>query len=134
MSKSGGTPETRNGMLELQRACEREGLEFAGRAVAVTGEGSALAKLADGGGWLASFPMWDWVGGRTSVFSAVGLLPAALAGIDVRGLLAGAAAMDELTRTAELRRNPAALSGRLPAAGVVAPMPFRPFRKCRPLG
>ena len=28
-------------------------------------------------GWLATFPMWDWVGGRTSVFSAVGLLPAA---------------------------------------------------------
>jgi glucose-6-phosphate isomerase len=53
--------------------------------------------------------MWDWVGGRTSVTSAVGLLPAALQGIDVLALLAGAAAMDEATRRRETRRNPAAL-------------------------
>jgi glucose-6-phosphate isomerase len=53
--------------------------------------------------------MWDWVGGRTSVTSAVGLLPAALQGIDVTALLAGAAAMDEATRRRETRRNPAAL-------------------------
>jgi glucose-6-phosphate isomerase len=52
--------------------------------------------------------MWDWVGGRTSVTSAVGLLPAALQGIDVEALLAGAAAMDEVTRRPEWRRNPAA--------------------------
>ena len=38
--------------------------------------------------------MWDWVGGRTSVMSAVGLLPAALQGFDIDGFLAGAAAMD----------------------------------------
>jgi glucose-6-phosphate isomerase len=53
--------------------------------------------------------MWDWVGGRTSELSAVGLLPAALQGLDVEGMLAGAAAMDEATRAAEPARNPGAL-------------------------
>ena len=53
--------------------------------------------------------MWDWVGGRTSELSAVGLLPAALQGIDVDAMLEGAAAMDELTRIPETARNPAAL-------------------------
>ncbi|HLQ39315.1 MAG TPA: glucose-6-phosphate isomerase, partial [Planctomycetota bacterium] len=50
-----------------------------------------------------------WVGGRTSITSAVGLLPGALVGMDVRALLAGAAAMDEATRRADVRQNPAAL-------------------------
>jgi len=53
--------------------------------------------------------MWDWVGGRTSRRSAVGLVPAALQGLDVRALLAGAAAMDRLTREHDVKRNPAAL-------------------------
>ncbi len=53
--------------------------------------------------------MADWVGGRTSEFSAVGLVPAALQGIDIRGLLAGARQMDEATRVADLYTNPAAL-------------------------
>lgn len=109
VSKSGGTPETCNGMLEVRAACDAQGVGFAERAVAVTGEGSALARRAADEGWLATFPMWDWVGGRTSELSAVGLLPAALQGADVRGLLAGAAAMDMWTRESNLRSNPAAL-------------------------
>ena len=60
-------------------------------------------------GWLRRFPMFDWVGGRTSVLSAVGLVPAALQGLDIDGLLAGAAACDEATREHDLRANPAAL-------------------------
>lgn len=109
ISKSGGTPEPRNAMLEVQRACATQGVVFAERAVAVTGEDSALWQRAKTENWLAVFPMWDWVGGRTSVLSAVGLLPAALQGVDVRALLAGAAAMDESTRQTDLRNNPAAL-------------------------
>ena len=108
-SKSGGTPETRNGMLAAAQAFRAAGLDFARHAVAVTQEGSALDRLAAKEGWLARFPMWDWVGGRTSVLSAVGLLPAALQGLDVDGLLAGAAAMDQATRAAEPERNPAAM-------------------------
>jgi glucose-6-phosphate isomerase len=53
--------------------------------------------------------MWDWVGGRTSELSAVGLLPAALQGLDVDALLEGARLMDVATRTRDLRKNPAAL-------------------------
>ncbi|MCE2827007.1 MAG: glucose-6-phosphate isomerase, partial [Verrucomicrobium sp.] len=74
ISKSGGTPETRNGMVEARAAYERAGLRFAAHAVAVTGEGSALHRTAIADGWLRTFPMWDWVGGRTSELSAVGLL------------------------------------------------------------
>lgn len=109
ISKSGGTAETRNGMLEAEKAYSAAGLSFAKHVVAVTGEGSALEKVAIRDGWLARFPMWDWVGGRTSELAAVGLLPAALQGLDIDELLAGAAAMDAATRVAVRDRNPAAL-------------------------
>ena len=107
ISKSGGTKETRNGMLEAAAAYQRAGLDFAGHAVAVTGEGSELDRLALERNWLARFPMWDWVGGRTSVMSAVGLLPAALQGIDIDALLEGASLCDALTRMPNSRHNPA---------------------------
>jgi len=109
ISKSGGTPETRNGMLEAQKAFEAAKLTFGRHAVAVTQDGSQLDKYAVDGGWLARFPMWDWVGGRTSVLSAVGLLPAALQRVDIDGLLRGAREMDEVTRLDDPRRNPAAM-------------------------
>ncbi|MDF1523394.1 MAG: glucose-6-phosphate isomerase [Trueperaceae bacterium] len=109
VSKSGGTPETRNGMRLAQRAYAAAGLDFAAHAVAVTGAGSELDGVAREGGWRARFPMWDWVGGRTSLFSAVGLLPAALLGFDVDALLAGARTMDAATRAPDPVGNPAAL-------------------------
>jgi glucose-6-phosphate isomerase len=106
-SKSGSTPEPRNGMLAVAAAYKAEGLDFAKHAVAVTGAGSQLDKEAQG--WLARFPMWDWVGGRTSEFSAVGLLPAALQGFDIDAMLAGAKACDEATRLRDTKKNPAAM-------------------------
>jgi glucose-6-phosphate isomerase len=109
ISKSGGTPETRNGMLEAAAAYGRMGLKLGAHAVAITQEGSRLDTYAVEHSFLERFPMWDWVGGRTSELSAVGLLPAALQGIDVTAMLDGAAAMDRLTRVPEVRRNPAAL-------------------------
>ncbi|HAM73561.1 MAG TPA: glucose-6-phosphate isomerase [Verrucomicrobiales bacterium] len=109
ISKSGGTKETRNGMLEAQSAWEKAGLRFAQHAVAVTGAGSELDQHATRQQWIRRFPMWDWVGGRTSELSAVGLLPAALQGIDIDRMLAGARACDALTRLPEIRSNPAAL-------------------------
>lgn len=109
ISKSGSTPETRNGMLETEEAYRSRGLELGPHAVAITGDGSRLARHAEASGFLATFPMWDWVGGRTSVTSAVGILPAALQGIDVDALLDGAAAMDRVTRERKVHRNPAAM-------------------------
>jgi glucose-6-phosphate isomerase len=109
ISKSGGTPETRNGMLETMQAFLSEGLDFARQAIAITGEGSQLDQKAIAENWLARFPMWDWVGGRTSELAAVGLLPAALQGFDIREMLDGAASMDALTRHPDPLQNPAAL-------------------------
>lgn len=108
-SKSGSTPETRNGMLIARAFFKEHGLDFSRHAVAITQEGSQLDKQAVAETWLARFPMCDWVGGRTSVLSAVGLLPAALHGVDIDELLAGAALCDEATRSRDLMHNPAAL-------------------------
>jgi glucose-6-phosphate isomerase len=108
-SKSGGTPETRNGMILSQAAYRARGLDFAKQAVAITQQDSRLDRQAESEGWLARFPMWDWVGGRTSETSAVGLLPAALQGIDIDALLAGAAACDDVTRSHQTAKNPSAL-------------------------
>ena len=109
VSKSGGTKETRNGMLEARARFEKAGLEFEKHAVAVTGVGSELDQYAESNHWLARFPMFDWIGGRTSVMSAVGLLPAALQGLDIENFLAGAAAMDAHTRQPPGDRNAAML-------------------------
>jgi glucose-6-phosphate isomerase len=108
-SKSGGTPETRNGMLLVAAAYRNAKLDFSKHAAAITMPGSLMDKTAVAEGWLARFPMFDWIGGRTSVLSAVGLLPAALQGLDIDGLLAGAAACDEATRAHDAATNPAAL-------------------------
>jgi glucose-6-phosphate isomerase len=109
VSKSGGTKETHNGMLETAARFQEKGLEFQKHAVAVTGVGSDLDKYAEENSWLARFPMYDWIGGRTSVMSAVGLLPVALEGFDIDSFLAGAAAMDERTRASDLGKNAAML-------------------------
>ncbi|KAF8677790.1 hypothetical protein HU200_046465 [Digitaria exilis] len=111
--KSGGTPETRNGLLEVQKAF-RDAVwnsrnRFLPQGVAITQEKSLLDNTARIEGWLARFPMFDWVGGRTSEMSAVGLLPAALQGIDIKEMLVGAALMDEETRNTVVKENPAAL-------------------------
>lgn len=107
ISKSGSTPETLNGMLETAAAYGRRGLQMGQHAVAITGDGSVLDKQARNENWLDRFPMWDWVGGRTSVMSAVGLLPMGLQGLSLRPFLEGAAAMDRWTRAHGWENNPA---------------------------
>jgi glucose-6-phosphate isomerase len=109
ISKSGGTPEPRNGMMEVKKAYAGQNLDFAQYAIAITMPGSKLSQIGESEGWLAHFPMYDWVGGRTSEMSAVGLVPAALQGIDIRQMLEGAKEMDDATRIPELKNNPAAL-------------------------
>lgn len=109
ISKSGGTPEPRNGMIEVKKAYAGHNLDFAQYAVAITSPDSNLDKVAKSEGWLARFPMYDWVGGRTSEMSTVGLVPAALQGIDVRAMLEGAKEMDDATRVPDVKNNPAAL-------------------------
>jgi len=109
VSKSGGTAETRNGMLEAKAAYEKAGFAFSDHAVAITGVGSKLDQTAQAENWIERFPMWDWVGGRTSVLGPVGLVPAAVQGIDIDALLAGARSMDAITRKNQIKENPSAL-------------------------
>jgi glucose-6-phosphate isomerase len=109
ISKSGGTPETRNGMLEAVTAYTTAGLDFGAHAIAITGEGSKLDQYSKANNWLDFLPMWDWVGGRTSELAAVGLFPAAIQGLDIDRMLAGAGAMDTATRNTDTAQNPAAL-------------------------
>jgi glucose-6-phosphate isomerase len=109
ISKSGGTPETRNGMLEAQTAYYNAGLNFGKHAIAITGAGSKLDQYAKANGWLDFLPMWDWVGGRTSELASVGLFPAAIQGFNIDSILSGAAEMDAITRGTETSKNPAAL-------------------------
>ena len=111
VSKSGGTKETRNGMVLVEKAFSEKGLNFSKHAVAVTGEGSKLYNHAKDNNWLEIFPMWDWVGGRTSIWSTVGLLPAAFLGIDIDSFLAGAKKADEFGRATKLSDNPQAMLG-----------------------
>lgn len=109
ISKSGGTKETRNGMLVAQAAYEKVGLNFGQHAVAITMLGSELDKYTLANHWLERFPMWDWVGGRTSELSAVGLLPAAMQGIDIEGFVAGGQLADVATRRNNVTENPASM-------------------------
>jgi glucose-6-phosphate isomerase len=108
ISKSGGTLETaaafRQFLAELEKQVGREHLpEY---VVPVTGVEGKLANLADAIGCPDRFPVPDGVGGRFSVFSAVGLLPAAVLGIDVVRLLEGAAAINGRFRIEPVGQNP----------------------------
>ena len=106
ISKSGSTKETENGMKEAAHAYKAAKLSFSRHAVAITVPGSKLSEQAKKEGWLDQFAIWDWVGGRTSQTSAVGLLPAALQGLNIDQLLAGAKACDDATRE-NVEGNPA---------------------------
>ena len=106
LSKSGGTKETRNAMLEVQSAYQVAGVDFASRAIAVTVKGSKLFNMATEESWLGILPLWNWVGGRTSITGMVGLLPLALMKRDWRAFLDGAKQMDDATRELSLN-NPA---------------------------
>ncbi len=109
VSKSGETVEVRNSMEEVKCQYKKRGFDFNSHAVCITQSGSLLDKVQNREGWLRVFYIWDWVGGRTSVFSAVGLAPLALRGININDFLEGAKECDRLTRKTVTRQNPAAL-------------------------
>ena len=109
VSKSGGTTETRNAMLEAKELYLAYGLDFSAHAIAITQLDSQLERLSKSENWLEVFPMWDWVGGRTSVLCAVGLIAMGLQGIDFDQVLLGARRCDERTRVNNSLKNPASL-------------------------
>lgn len=94
-SKSGGTIETLSFFRFFWKLCsdhlpaERVGRQF----VAITDPGTSLERLARERGFRAVFNAPEEVGGRYSAFTNFGLVPAALAGVDLRGLLERGRAM-----------------------------------------
>jgi transaldolase/glucose-6-phosphate isomerase len=94
-SKSGGTTEP-NAMKDyfFDRVAKAIGADKAGhRFIAVTDPGSSLEKVAAKQGFARTFHGEPTIGGRYSVLSPFGLVPAAAAGIDVRSLINHALAM-----------------------------------------
>ncbi|CAA9555328.1 MAG: Glucose-6-phosphate isomerase [uncultured Thermomicrobiales bacterium] len=111
VSKSGQTAETMANFLVAREALVAAvGEEQAVKQIVATTDNTSglLRVLADSAGY-RTFPVPDGVDGRQTVLSAVGLLPAALAGVDIRQLLAGAAAMRAATQGDDIRTNPAYL-------------------------
>ncbi|WP_320676830.1 glucose-6-phosphate isomerase [Prochlorococcus sp. MIT 1300] len=109
VSKSGGTPEPRIAMEQFRNHLQKVGGNWSSQAVAITMIDSRLDQLAKQENWLETFDLPDWVGGRTSITSAVGLLSGGLIGCNIREFLVGASQMDEATRLPETFKNPAAL-------------------------
>jgi glucose-6-phosphate isomerase len=107
ISKSGGTLETAAAFRQFKAALEKKvGADrLPDYIVPVTGESGKLASLADAIGIKDRYLVPDGVGGRFSILSAVGLLPAAIMGIDVVTLLEAAAAMNTHFRSAPVGEN-----------------------------
>ena len=109
ISKSGTTTEPAVAFRFFRAALEKKygKAEAAKRIYATTDKArGALKSLADAEGY-DTYVVPDDVGGRYSVLTAVGLLPIAVAGVDIAQLMAGAAEMMETCRKADLSENPA---------------------------
>jgi len=109
VSKSGGTLETavafRQILKLLRSSVGDDSKQLAQHVIPVTGTSGKLFDLATDLGCQEIFQVPDGVGGRFSVLSAVGLLPAAVMGLDIVKILEGAAAMNEHFRAAPVGEN-----------------------------
>jgi len=115
ISKSGGTAETMSQFLIIRdllkkRLGNRKEKEHL--VITTDPEQGVLRKIA-GEEQIQSFEIHPLLGGRYSVFSAVGLLPAAMGDIDLEELLAGAREMEKRCRTDSIWENPAYLCAAL---------------------
>lgn len=110
ITKSGGTAETMSQYLIISELLKKEiGADWHEHIIATTDkEKGNLIKLAKKEGFKL-FYVPSSVGGRFSELSPVGLLPAAVCGIDIKGMLEGARAMDKRCKEEEVWKNPALL-------------------------
>jgi glucose-6-phosphate isomerase len=109
ISKSGGTAETMSQFIVFRDLLiKKVGKEAHVDHIVVTtdAEKGILREIVDREGY-RSFIVPDGVGGRFSVLSPVGLLSSALVGIDIVGLVSGAAEMDQRCQNPQLLENPA---------------------------
>jgi len=112
ISKGGDTAETVSQFMIVRRTLlEKSGFDGYTERVVVTTDAKKglLRRIADTDN-LRSLEVPDGVGGRFSVLSAVGLFSAAMCGIDIDQLLAGAADMDARVSCEDFSRNPAAIN------------------------
>jgi glucose-6-phosphate isomerase len=112
ISKSGRTAETASQFLIVRKMLlDKLGPDgFRNQVIATTdAKEGTLRKIADDAS-LITLEVPDGVGGRFSVLSAVGLLSAAVCGIDIDSLLAGARDMDKRVSNTDFYKNPAALN------------------------
>jgi glucose-6-phosphate isomerase len=112
ITKSGSTAETMSQFLHVRDLLNRiDGCEPARQMILTTdpdASNSLLRRIGEKGKYFM-LPIPANVGGRFSVLSAVGLMQAAVGGVDIEALLGGAAAMDQRCQEDALPNNPAAL-------------------------
>ena len=108
VSKSGSTSETMSQFMIIKDILDKELGDKAKEHIVATTDtkNGNLIKIAQQEGY-KTFYIPAGVGGRFSQLCPVGLLPAALCGIDIAALLAGAAAMDEACKNKDVFKNPA---------------------------
>ena len=108
ITKSGATSETMSQYLIVTDILkEKLGENYKNNIIATTSENSGnLIKIAKAEGF-KTFYIPDGVGGRFSELCPVGLLPAAVLGIDIKGLLSGAEFMDKTCNKSAASKNPA---------------------------
>ncbi len=114
VTKSGATSETMAQYLIIMDILKKRfGDKAKDHMIATTSANKGnLIKIAKEEG-LKTFYIPDGVGGRFSELCPVGLLPAAVVGIDIKGLLKGAAYMDKMCKVKDVKKNPALLSALL---------------------
>ena len=106
ISKSGGTLEAAVAFRTFRALVEKRfGAEAKNLIVPVTGDSGRLRSLSNAAGYPDVFSIPDGIGGRFSILTSVGLLPAAAAGMNIRALLQGAAEMTHHFRTAPFETN-----------------------------
>ncbi len=114
VTKSGATSETMAQYLIIMDLLKKKfGDKAKDHMIATTSESKGnLIKIAKAEG-LKTYYIPDGVGGRFSELCPVGLLPAAVVGIDIKMLLAGAAYMDKVCKSKDINKNPALMSALL---------------------
>ena len=111
ITKSGGTAETVAQFLVINDLLKKRlGKKYRNHIVITTDPVKGPLRKIAADECFNSLPVPPNVGGRYSVFSAVGLFPSAMAGVDIKKLLAGARQMDETVGASDIWKNPTYMS------------------------
>ncbi|MBI5207663.1 MAG: glucose-6-phosphate isomerase [Candidatus Firestonebacteria bacterium] len=114
ITKSGSTVETMSAFLIIKNKLKKIlGKNYINNIVITTDSDRGELRNIAIKEKISSFSIPSTVGGRFSVLSPVGLLPAKLAGIDIEAILAGARFMDKICLSDQIWKNPAAISATL---------------------